>query len=218
MFEFLNKGKSEKTVRKPVIVEIGPAGMYGLGTVATSWSRKIEEDINKGAIYIGLDAKPEELKRHSKDNIYLPVAGDMGKMPFPDNSVDQIWIMNVFSGFHHLPDLVKGEDGRVHQVWVSGISKYFQELSRVIKPDGKIIIGEFGVPIGGPGAVDYLLDNTDYSRFGFLVNIYVDDNLKEGLKENGFNENLGEIAKSVNEKADENLRPFLLTLSKSKTE
>jgi len=201
-----------KEGKRPIIVEIGPAGLYGSGTPASNFSRRIKDSINDGALYIGLDSKEEDLRKFMesrawKYDIQQALVGDMAHLPLADGSADEIWLLNVFSNLDIRPEIQA--DGT--QTWRINMSSFYKELSRVIKPKGEIIIGELGFPMGGIGAVDYLTD-VDFEQFGLKKAVYRGENFVEGCKRLGIIERLREIIKE--NPFTKGVDPFFIILSK----
>ncbi len=189
------------------IVEIGPAGLYGSGTAVKNWSQKVERDLRAGALYLAVDTSKANLDKHQECEIYDAVVGDMAKMPLQDGSVDQIWIMNVFSDLEFRPEIKP--DG-THS-YTFNRDKFFRELSRVIKEKGEIVIGELGFPMGGIGAVDYLRE-IDYTAFGLKAEIFFEDNFEEGCSRYGFSKNLKSIIEE--NPLTKGVSPFIISLKK----
>ena len=101
--------------------------------------RKIKE----GAPYIAINYNKEDLKTVKENKLGQAIVGDIKELPLKNNSADQIWLMNVFSDFQHI--LKKQPDGS--KGYTMGLDDVFKELARVVKPGGKIIIGEVYPPI-----------------------------------------------------------------------
>jgi hypothetical protein len=87
-------------------------------------------------------------------------------LPLKSDSVDQIWLMSVFGGFHTVPE--KLPDGTSQ--YTLGLNGAFQELSRVAKRGGKIYIGELYAPMDEESLM--WLTDIDYSDFDLEKKIY----------------------------------------------
>jgi len=152
-------------VENQTIVEIGPS----INPIFELFSEnKTFKKIGKGLRYIAIDCDKKELKKFKKlfnKKEYEAKIGDLRDLPLKSDSVDQIWLMNVFGGFQNNPK--KLPDGTLQ--YSSGYYDIFQELSRVLKPKGKVYIGELAPPIGK--GVEWLTDE-DYSGFGLEKKVY----------------------------------------------
>lgn len=149
------------SIEKQVIAEIGP----GFNPVHKLFKNEIFEAIGKNSTYIAIDCDPEELK-HFKDHFKegYPVEGELRRLPLKNDSVDQMWLMNVFGGLKSVPQ--KLPDGATRTI--IGFAGIFEELARVVKKNGKIYIVEIYPPIGN---VLWLADK-DYSNCGLEKNVY----------------------------------------------
>ncbi|RJR31669.1 methyltransferase domain-containing protein [Candidatus Parcubacteria bacterium] len=184
-----------------VIIEIGPG-------LAPSFilSDKLDREIDDGASYVAIDCNLEELK--GMEDIGLrergaAVAGDLNKLPLKDKTANEIWALNVLSGFKNIPE--KMPDGT--SVTTLGFSKIFKELARVIKDDGRIIIGEIYTPVKGAKEVDL-------SKYGFDKQVFTGNELKEFLKENDISEEI----LSEHSECERWGEPFFMVLTKNKAE
>ncbi|OGD83070.1 hypothetical protein A3A54_00210 [Candidatus Curtissbacteria bacterium RIFCSPLOWO2_01_FULL_39_62] len=142
-------------VENGVIVEIGP-GIVNAPKISETLLRRIKY----GAVYIGIDYFADELHRDSFDVGEL-VVGDLIDLPISSGLVEQIWMMNVFSDGDHKRRSVQYTDSQLYE-------HFFNELARVLKTDGTVIICDYygdTVPIGW-------LRTKDYSRFGFKMRSY----------------------------------------------
>lgn len=84
------KSESQEGIKPKVIIEIGPqtCPIY-IG------SREIEQQIKDGASYIGIDVSEEDLRTVNRERVGRAIAADLAKLPLRDNSVDQMWMLNV---------------------------------------------------------------------------------------------------------------------------
>lgn len=140
-----------------IIVEIGPAEnpfyrLFG------------RERIDQDARYIAIDSDLEKLRILDLHDKRHAVGGDLRDLPLQNNSVDHLWLMNVFGGFQNRPRRLP--DGSLE--YSLSLSDVFQELARVMKERGKIYIGELYPPIGD---ISQLADK-DYSDFGLEKKVY----------------------------------------------
>ncbi len=213
MNEGNREGQLESAVnRKPIIVEIGPAGQYGSGTPASHFSRRVRDNIDQGALYIGVDSKEEDLKKFMQSqtleyDVQQALVGDMAHLPLADESADEVWLINVFGNLDIRPEVTA--DGT--RTWRINMQQFYRELARVLKRQGEIIIGELGHPVGGIGATDYL-KNVDFEQFGLEKHLYIGENLVEACKKLGITEKLREIIKEG--RHSDNLEPFFILLNK----
>lgn len=213
----MNEGNREGQLksavnRKPIIVEIGPAGQYGSGTPASHFSRRVRDNIDQGALYIGVDSKEEDLKKFMQSqtleyDVQQALVGDMAHLPLADESADEVWLINVFGNLDIRPEVTA--DGT--RTWRINMQQFYRELARVLKRQGEIIIGELGHPVGGIGATDYL-KNVDFEQFGLEKHLYIGENLVEACKKLGITEKLREIIKEG--RHSDNLEPFFILLNK----
>lgn len=150
--------KKEVKKEREIIVEIGPNT-----TPISFYSEKMENAIKEGALYVGIDYKEEDLKKTYRREIHNFIAGDLRSLPLKDASADQVWLFNVFGESF-------GSDKRFF------FEKQFKELARVIKEDGKIIIGETYTPAES-------LISHDYSDLELQKEVLIGDKLREFLKE-----------------------------------
>ncbi len=209
----------ERGKDRPVIVEIGP----NINPVHR-FSEEVAQKIRSGALYLGIDVDKEAFRREAvakeieeiretlatisallKD-VKKPervkerfVVADVKKLPLHDASVDEIWLLNVFSGFKNRPEIAA--DGA--QFYHLGLGHIFTELVRVLKKDGMIHIGEF-YPRHSERSLLSIADE-DYSDLGLEKKAYKGDDLSKFLLEHQMRP-FG-IHKSV-------ATPFFITLTK----
>lgn len=165
----IEKGtERNKLEGNPIIVEIGTAS-------SLRWtSRAIQEKINNGAKYIGVDINESNLRDLKEDGKSV-VVGDMMHLPLKNSSANEIWALNVFG---ENVDYFYGQPTDTMSGKMFSFNKSLEELARVIKSDGKIIIGETMTPAAK-------LLNLDYAKFGFEKKVFMREKLEEFLKENG---------------------------------
>jgi len=193
--EFPSEISLEAESRPKTIIEIG-VGNFS----AYDISHKLDEEIKNGAEYIGVDLNKEELEI-VKDGGQEAVIGDLSKLPFKDNSADEIWLNNVFGSG---PRLISWRNSKGGWTYDLGAGKYFKELARVTKPGGEVIIGEYIYPVND---VDKIVD-WDYEKFGFDKEVFGGEKLKVFLEKHKISSNL---AKYGNAK-----HPFFLVLKRRK--
>lgn len=84
---------------------------------------------NKEALFYGIDLAPQMIKiakqTMAKNMSYL--IGESEHLPFDSQSIDRIYCLN---SFHHFPNP----------------SKSFEEMKRILKSNGEIIIGDIWIP------------------------------------------------------------------------
>lgn len=148
-------------VENGVILEIGP-GVVSAPTV----SEEVFERLKNDELYIGIDYFAGQLPKHPKFGEY--VAGDLIDLPIRSNSADQIWLMNVFGEGDHKWRSVDYDEWELRD-------RFLHELSRVLKPDGTVIIGEYNTP-----AV-WLLDK-DLKKFGFKKEVFLKEKVWEFIE------------------------------------
>jgi len=153
----------EKSSENQTIAEIGP----GPNPVFELFENETFKKIGEGSTYIAIDCSQEEIEKF-KNNFNQKgceaIMGDLRDLPLKSDSVDQVWLMNVFGGFQNKPK--KLPDGALQ--WSLSLNDVFQELARVMKQKGKVYIGEINPPIGN---IAWLTDE-DYSDFGLEKKVY----------------------------------------------
>ena len=102
----------------------------GTGTLAVIAKRQIGAE---GKV-TGIDLSPDQLaiarKKAQKENLDIEFhEGSIDELPFPDASFDAIFSTLMI---HHVPPHVK--------------TAAFREMRRVLKPNGRIVIADFGPP------------------------------------------------------------------------
>ena len=138
------------------IVEIGP----GYNPVFELFRNETFENIGSGSRYIAVDCDQNVLQRF-RDHYGQKggaLEGDIRDIPLPDESADQVWLMNVFGGFQNRPK--KLPDGTLQ--YTIGLGWVFEELARIVRRNGVIYIGEIYPPCGN---VSWLADE-DFSDYG----------------------------------------------------
>jgi len=148
------------------IVEVGPH--Y---TPIYEYSPVIRDRIRTGSSYIGtcpsnkwIDYTIEKIKGVGGEFI----EGMIQKLPLESDSADEIWVMDVFGSWYFKYDVKKTQDGFVCSR-EEDFHKAFHELARVLKPRGKIIIGELLTPHV------QILDE-DFSHYGLTVEEFFQGN------------------------------------------
>jgi hypothetical protein len=137
------------------IVEIGPSSNPAFNL----FSNKTFDNIGNGVTYTAVDCDPkalEEFKHYYGDKGEI-LEGSLKKIPLPENSADQVWLMNVFGGFQNPPQRLP--DGTLQ--YTLGLGGTFEELTRITRIRGEIYIGEIYPPIGN---VSWLADK-DFSAY-----------------------------------------------------
>ena len=151
------------------IVEIGP---YTYPLYKTS--EKHIGQLEKGASYIAVDstlngAQVARLWHQDKWKI-ASVRAEASELPLPNSSVDEIWLLNVFSDFHGGTKAVKKDE----------LTECLQECLRVTKQEGTVFIGEWYTP----EKVKWITE-VDFSREGFSKKIYRGTSLHNFMKKLG---------------------------------
>lgn len=149
------------------IVEFGPG--Y---TPAFHYSEQVEERLDAGANYIGIDVSRNDIKEIKRREGVNLVVGDLGKIPLKDNTADELWLLNVFSG-RLVSNPTRLPDGK--SITVLGIRRFFEEMVRVLKPNGTIIIGEWAPRIG---KIDWIRE-ADYEQYGLSKLVYEGETLQD---------------------------------------
>lgn len=153
------------------IVEFGPSS-----NPIYEYSERIANKLELGTTYVGIDIKSKSFRDTSQEERGRFVLGDLRKIPLLDFVADEIWLMNVFGGdFTNSPERLS--DGSLR--YTLGISKYFQGMTRILKPGGTIYIGEWYPRIH---KVDWIKE-ADYEEYGLTKEVYEGENVKAFLKE-----------------------------------
>jgi ubiquinone/menaquinone biosynthesis C-methylase UbiE len=185
--DILENGHQEyvKEHKPEIILDIGPGPNN-----ADNLFRLVKEKIEQGAIYIALDFDETKLK-DARDNEHRNMAlADAANLPFVDNSVDEIWLINVFGLLEKsLKRDVKGNlaNSQFGGKQYNQVSDYIKELDRVLKPNKKIIIGEYFTP---QNRTNQQLMGMNYENFGLRSRYYqngagLDEYLDELKTKNG---------------------------------
>lgn len=88
-----NLESADEMPEKEVIVEVGPSMVP-----AYVISREIRDKIERGASYIAIDYDDKKLETVKREEISKAIAGDLGNLPIKNESVDEMWLLNVFGG------------------------------------------------------------------------------------------------------------------------
>lgn len=113
-----------------VILEVGP-----FGTPIYRSSKVVADEIERGALYIGIDKD----RQYLLSVLYHSVVGNLTNLPVMDSSADEVWLMNVFGTIATSIDA----------------NSYFNELARIIKPNGSIYVGELFTPAKWVTQIDF---------------------------------------------------------------
>ncbi len=175
------------------IVEFGVSS-----TPVFRYSEDVGKKIESGATYVGFDINRKYIGTISREEGISIALGDMGKIPLMDNIADEIWVLNVFGGdFVNIPE--KMPDGSI--AYTLGVGRHFREMTRILKPGGKIYIGEWRPRISDSS----WMKNDDYSEYGLSKKVYEGEALQEFVEQHGFR--FGHIWKDT--------PPFFIELTKS---
>ncbi|MBI2196854.1 hypothetical protein HYU45_04590 [Candidatus Daviesbacteria bacterium] len=154
---------------KKVIVEIGP----GDAPVLDSFREVTSRVAGGTAKYLAID------KYKPRDSLLRPklfVQGAISSIPLLSDTVDELWLMNVFAVLRLKDDFdcspVRNQSGISSQD-----RHYLGELARVTKLGGIINIGEYY----NPDIVKWLME-IDYKDFALEKTVFTDVNLAEFLK------------------------------------
>ena len=175
---------------KDLIVEIGP----NLNPIP-ELSQKILERIEAGSPYIAIGCDEEEIIPSARNKAFPgpAVVGDLVDLPLQDGVAGEIWLINVFGRLELAPNV--------------NIDKCFQELARVTKAGGKVIIGEFSPRSGALDEFEYRdLITNDYHKFGFEKTVFQGQNFQNFWRQNQIPMSVLETVKPEN--------PFFLVLAK----
>ena len=149
------------------IVEFGP----GYSPVFKR-SREVEERLDAGANYVGVDVSRGDIATIARRDGVSLVVGDLGKIPLKDRTADELWLLNVFSG-RLINNPTRLPDGR--SITVLGTRRFFEEMVRVLKPNGAIIIGEWAPRIG---KIDWIRE-ANYEQYGLAKQVYEGEALQD---------------------------------------
>jgi len=199
----MNEGR-RPSIENQTIAEVGP----GTLPVFYIFDNENFRNIGKDSKYIAIDCNQEELDKfikHFKEEGREAKLGDLENLPLDNDSVDQMWLMNVFGGLESPPKILP--DGT--RQWTLGVQGIFKELARVVKQNGKIYIGEIYPP---KGEVTGLIDK-DYTKFGLEKETYKGPEETESfLKKMGGNNAIIDHMKCDTNK----FTPFFVVLTKIK--
>ena len=188
------------SVDNQIIVEIGPKTFpieYYLGW--DSFKKYIS-----GSTYIAIDCDPKLLNEFKERFKRKAVAGSLSQLPLENNSVSQIWLMSVYGDYQYHPMILPdGTEGT--------IVDDFKELSRVVKKDGKIYIGELLAPAGW-NEPEWLI-GLDYSDYGLEKKVYKGPEEIISFLEKTAGGPIGTMA-SILREGDPEHAPFLIELTK----
>jgi hypothetical protein len=138
------------------------------------YSRRIEKILKSGSTYTGFDIDEKAVSLVTPREGMRISVGDMGKIPLENCSVDEIWVCNVFG------ENIMNSPGKMSdEIYASEAKKYFREMTRILRTNGKIYIGEWYPRITNPN----WLKNSDYSGYGLTKIIYEDKNLQEFMNQ-----------------------------------
>jgi len=154
--------------RPGVILEIGPRM-----NTADAIFKDVKKKIEQGAVYVALDSKAENLRETKSEGKTNLILGDLRDLPFSDSSINEIWLINVFGLIEKKPKLDK--DGKPLQRNIGGsiypgIKDYVRELARVLKPGGKIVVGEYFTPRSHDPQI---LLKTNFGEYGLTAKIHL---------------------------------------------
>lgn len=184
------------------IVEVGPSYFSIL-----SLSEVTRNKVKTGAVYIGIDLNQEDLLELRKREVrrsggkICPLVGDLGAIPLQDNTADEVWIVNVLGGTLVNKPIVLPNNTKKYEL---GWGRYFTELSRILKPNGELFIGEWAPRIRD---TKWLMDE-NYNDFGLSKHNY------EGRALEDFTGQYG-ISLDVISGWDRRNPPFFIALTKS---
>ncbi|OGD85447.1 hypothetical protein A3B51_02110 [Candidatus Curtissbacteria bacterium RIFCSPLOWO2_01_FULL_41_18] len=145
--EQLGERSAQKETHARLIVEIGPGH-----NLISSFSDSI---VGSDDMYICIERSPFILKSPQ-------IKGDFAHLPLKDESADQIWVMNVF-GEHYAAFPAVYDPLYSHfqkrLILPGSTAVFFLEMARVLKPSGRVFIGETYTP-------PPLLPEIDFTPYG----------------------------------------------------
>lgn len=144
------------------IVEIGP-GSYP----TYEYSSVIRDRVNSGSSYIGVDWNTRH-RDFIRNKVGEFIQGRLQRIPLGSDFADEVWLKDVFGDIYFDYDIEELQGKRsVHLVLSQGkdFHKAFHELARIVRPGGKIIIGELQTP-------RLRLLNRDYSHYGLVSEVF----------------------------------------------
>jgi len=175
------------------IVEFGPGYCP-----AFHYSEHVEERLDAGANYVGIDISRNDIKTIARRDGVNLVVGDLGKIPLQDNTADELWLLNVFSGrLVNSPTRLPDGTSRT----ILGVTRFFEEMVRVLKPNGTIIIGEWAPRIG---KIDWIHE-ANYEQYGLTKQVYEGETLQDFASLHGIRYGI----------IREDTPPFFVVLSKT---
>lgn len=154
--EHLGERSVQKETQSRLIVEIGP-GHNPISSLSDSI-------VGSDDVYICIERSPFILKSQQ-------VRGDLAHLPLKDESTDQIWAMNVFGEQHaDFPAVYDPfySQFREKLILPRSTEVFFLEMARVLKPSGKVFIGEIYTP-------PPLLPEVDFSFYGLSKEVLIGD-------------------------------------------
>lgn len=163
---------SERLQGKKLIVEVGPS----------YFPLHMQKNILNGDnVYIGIDQDKSGFRGFHRTG--GEIQGELGHLPIRSACADEIWLLNVFGEHYannpgmHQPILLAS--GRTTFPLIT--KAYLADLSRVLKPGGKVYIGEDNTPAK-------YFEDMDYSELGFSKEVYSGKELFNFTNEIGLNE------------------------------
>lgn len=183
---------TERLQGKKLIVEVGPS-YFPL--------HRQKNILNENSVYVGVDQDRSGLHRFHRTG--GEIQGELGHLPIRSACADEIWLMNVFGEHYadnrstHQPLLLR--DGRITFPLIT--KAYLADLSRVLKPGGKVYIGEDNTPAP-------YFEDMDYSELGFSKEVYKGEELFNFTNEIGLEE-FGHPAIRFSK-----MEPYILVLTK----
>lgn len=183
---------TERLQGKKLIVEVGPS-YFPL--------HRQKNILNGDNVYVGIDQDRSRLHRFHKTG--GEIQGELGHLPIRSACADEIWLMNVFgehyaynSGMHQPILLTNGRE-----TWPLITKAYLADLGRVLKPGGKVFIGEDNTPAK-------YFEDMDYSELGFSKEVYKGEELFNFTNQIGLEE-FGHLAIRFSK-----MEPYILVLTK----
>lgn len=175
------------------IVEFGPGYCP-----AFHYSEHVKARLHAGVNYVGIDISRKDIKEIKRRERVNLVVGDLGKIPLRDNTADELWLLNVFSG-RLVNSPTRLPDGT--SITALGTRKFFEEMVRVLKPNGTIIIGEWAPRID---KIDWIRE-ANYEQYGLTKQAYEGETVQDFASLHGIR--FGIIRKDT--------PPFFVVLSKT---